>query len=103
MALKGNWKDKINGVDKNNADDINQVAHAVIELESVDWMATSSGSDDYETILPETKADKNMFEGIAIKMNLGLTYCVYYYGVLYECVAYNLDGATTLGNASILE
>ena len=33
MALKGNWIDKINGVDKNSADDINKVAQAVIELE----------------------------------------------------------------------
>lgn len=34
MALKGNWIDKINGVDENSADDINQVAHAVIEVEN---------------------------------------------------------------------
>lgn len=27
------WKDKVDGVDFNSADDINQVAHAVIELE----------------------------------------------------------------------
>ncbi len=33
MALKGNWIDKINGVDENSAEDINQVAHAVIEVE----------------------------------------------------------------------
>lgn len=34
MALKGNWIDKINGVDVNSAEDINQVAHAVIEVEN---------------------------------------------------------------------
>lgn len=33
MALKDKWVDKINGVDINSADDINQVAHAVMELE----------------------------------------------------------------------
>lgn len=33
MALKNKWVDKIDGVDINSADDINQVAHAVIALE----------------------------------------------------------------------
>ena len=33
MALKDKWVDKIDGVDVNSANDINQVAHAVIELE----------------------------------------------------------------------
>lgn len=33
MALKDKWIDKVNGVDINSADDINQVARAVIELE----------------------------------------------------------------------
>jgi hypothetical protein len=33
MALKGLWVDKVDGVDINSADDINEVAHAVIELE----------------------------------------------------------------------
>lgn len=34
MALKDKWIDKIDGVDDNSAEDINQVAHAVIELEN---------------------------------------------------------------------
>ena len=34
MALKEKWIDKINGVDENSAEDINQVAHAVIDLEN---------------------------------------------------------------------
>lgn len=33
MALKDNWIDKVDDVDINSAEDINQVAHAVIELE----------------------------------------------------------------------
>lgn len=33
MALKDTWVDKKDGVDINSADDINEVAHAVIELE----------------------------------------------------------------------
>lgn len=33
MALKDTWVDKINGVDYNDAEDINKVAQAVIELE----------------------------------------------------------------------
>lgn len=34
MAFKDNWKDKVNGVDVNSADDINQVAHGVIVNEA---------------------------------------------------------------------
>ena len=33
MALKDKWVDKQDGVDINSAEDINQVARAVIELE----------------------------------------------------------------------
>lgn len=33
MAFKDEWVDKIDGVDINSADDINQVAHAIIDLE----------------------------------------------------------------------
>lgn len=33
MALTGKWTDKVDGVDDNSAEDINQVAQAVIELE----------------------------------------------------------------------
>lgn len=32
--LGNTWKDKVDGVDVNSADDINQVAHAVIDLEN---------------------------------------------------------------------
>lgn len=35
MALKDNWVEKIDGIDIASADDINQVATAVIELEKV--------------------------------------------------------------------
>lgn len=45
MPLKGKWKDKVNGVDINSADDINQVAHAVIELEEKE--PTEPVSGDY--------------------------------------------------------
>ena len=31
--LTGNWIDKIDGVDFQSAEDINQIAHAVMELE----------------------------------------------------------------------
>lgn len=33
MALKDEWVDKIDGVDINSAEDINQIAHAVIAME----------------------------------------------------------------------
>jgi lysophospholipase L1-like esterase len=45
MALKGKWKDKVNGVDINSADDINQVAHAVIELEERETGEITQESD----------------------------------------------------------
>lgn len=48
MALKDQWVDKINGKDDANADDINQVAHAVIDLEgktiNVDESLTIKGA-----------------------------------------------------------
>lgn len=34
MSLKDNWIDRQNGVDYVNAEDINNVAHAVIEAEA---------------------------------------------------------------------
>lgn len=33
MALKDTWVDKVDGVDEVSAEDPNQIAHAVIELE----------------------------------------------------------------------
>jgi hypothetical protein len=33
MSLKENWKDKVDGVDDIMADDVNSIAHAVIEIE----------------------------------------------------------------------
>lgn len=38
MALKDTWVDKVDGVDKNSAEDINAVAHAVIDVEEdLEW------------------------------------------------------------------
>lgn len=42
MALKDTWVDKRNGVDINSADDINQVARAVIDLEEKPAPASSA-------------------------------------------------------------
>lgn len=33
MSLKGNWTDKVDGVDDVLAEHINEIAHSVIELE----------------------------------------------------------------------
>jgi hypothetical protein len=53
MGLKDNWVDKINGVDINSADDINQVAHAVIELEKNGTVGGKNGA----TFTPSVSAD----------------------------------------------
>ncbi len=53
MALKGKWVDKIDGVDINSANDINQVAQAVMELE--DALEESVGGID-KTLTIEGKA-----------------------------------------------
>lgn len=34
MALKDTWVDRVNGVDEVSAEDPNEIAHAVIELEN---------------------------------------------------------------------
>ena len=50
MPLKNNWIDRQNGVDDVNAEDINKVAHAVIEAEErLD--ALTSNITDLQTAL----------------------------------------------------
>ncbi len=42
MAL--NWTDRVDGVDWISADDINAVAHAVIDLETAEYLPTPTTS-----------------------------------------------------------
>lgn len=45
MALKGNWIDKVNGVDDVDASDINSLAHAIIELEESGGTQLTDGDE----------------------------------------------------------
>jgi hypothetical protein len=53
MALKDKWVDRIDGVDINSADDINQVARAVIELEENGAVGGKNGA----TFTPSVSAE----------------------------------------------
>lgn len=55
MALKDTWVDKINGVDINSAEDINQVAQAVIDLE--DNQQEVVKGEDGATFIPSVSAN----------------------------------------------
>lgn len=56
MALKDNWIDKVDGVDINSAEDINQVARAVIELEENGSQGGGSGENGV-TFIPSVSTD----------------------------------------------
>lgn len=56
MALKDNWIDKVDGVDINSAEDINQVARAVIELEKNGSQGGGSGENGV-TFIPSVSTD----------------------------------------------
>jgi hypothetical protein len=49
MGLKGNWKDKVNGQDFVNAEDINQIAKSVIDIE--DEVANMATVEDIENAI----------------------------------------------------
>lgn len=50
--LKDNWTDKVDGVDINSADDINRVAHAVIDLENRETKITVDSKLDLNSENP---------------------------------------------------
>ena len=56
MALKDTWKDKIDGVDDVLAEDINDIAKAVIELE------TEEGESDLSNYYTKEETDKKLSE-----------------------------------------
>lgn len=55
MGLKDTWVDKKDGVDINSADDINQVAHAVIDLENEQQEAVKG--ENGATFIPSVSAN----------------------------------------------
>lgn len=63
MGLKGKWKDKINDVDGINAEDINVIANAVIEIEEGGFKGESDAVKYTEQSLSEeqrAQARKNI-------------------------------------------
>lgn len=81
MALKDKWVDKQDGVDINSAEDINQVARAVIELEKyneenkIPSVVQSVG--DSETAVMSQKAVTELGRGLLFTLNgNGVTYSV---------------------------
>ena len=57
MALKDKWVDKVDGVDIASAEDINQVASAVIELENQVESGGGNGKDGFSPIVSVVKID----------------------------------------------
>ena len=56
MALKDTWVDKVNEVDDVDADDINEIADAVIEIE--EQLESGGGSgEDGATFIPNVSQD----------------------------------------------
>ncbi len=53
MALKDIWKDKIDGISDIIAEDINGIAHAVIQLENESGGAGESGATFYPSVSAE--------------------------------------------------
>lgn len=53
MALKEIWKDKVDGMSDILAEDINNVAHAVIQLENESGGAGESGATFYPSVSAE--------------------------------------------------
>lgn len=50
MSLKEKWKDKVDGVDDIMADDVNSIAHAVIEIEE-------NGASSDEIVVDDIMSD----------------------------------------------
>ena len=60
MALKDIWKDKIGGVDVASAEDINEVAHAVIDLEEIDTEMSDTSNNAVQNKVIKNYIDESI-------------------------------------------
>lgn len=54
MALKDNWIDRQNGIDDVDSEDINEVAHAVIDLEKTVFEEIKAALEEIKAALEES-------------------------------------------------
>ena len=60
MELKDTWVDKINDVDDVNADDINKIAHAVIDLEEIDTEMSDTSNNAVQNKVIKNYIDESI-------------------------------------------
>ena len=66
MALKDTWVDKVDGVDDANAEDVNNIAHAVIDLEenNIDMEMSDTSENAVQNKVIKTYVDENIQSAI---------------------------------------
>lgn len=60
MALKDIWKDKVGGIDVVLADDINSIAHAVIDLEEIDTEMSDTSNNAVQNKVIKNYIDESI-------------------------------------------
>ena len=60
MALKDNWIDRQNGIDDVDSEDINEVAHAVIDLEEIDTEMSDTSNNAVQNKVIKNYIDESI-------------------------------------------
>ena len=60
MSLKDTWVDKIDGVDDADSEDINEVAHAVIDLEEIDTEMSDTSNNAVQNKVIKNYIDESI-------------------------------------------
>lgn len=60
MALKDKWKDKVDDVDDVLAEDINSIAHAVIDLEEIDTEMSDTSNNAVQNKVIKNYIDESI-------------------------------------------
>ena len=60
MALKDNWIDLQNGIDDVDSEDINEVAHAVIDLEEIDTEMSDTSNNAVQNKVIKNYIDESI-------------------------------------------
>ena len=60
MALKDNWIDRQNGIDDVDSEDINKIAHAVIDLEEIDTEMSDTSNNAVQNKVIKNYIDESI-------------------------------------------
>ena len=60
MALKDNWIDRQNGIDDADSEDINKIAHAVIDLEEIDTEMSDTSNNAVQNKVIKNYIDESI-------------------------------------------